>query len=108
MVSDQYRVNVAMSSNGNEMAAEKSNEKLRDIKGSISSPIPNEDVTSVLEYFGITPSEKKMEHPHNRLVNNIKKYRQRVNKTDLIREQGPPARPLTNKNSIKLCSTGRT
>lgn len=72
MVSDQYHVNVAMT---NEMMAE-NNEKTRDIKGSISSPIPSEDVTSVLEYFGITSatSEKMDNHQftmqaHNRLVN---------------------------------------
>lgn len=75
MVSDQYHVNVAMT---NEMMAD-NNEKTRDIKGSISSPIPSEDVTSVLEYFGITSSsgatsEKMDNHQftmqaHNRLVN---------------------------------------
>lgn len=79
MVSDQYHVNVAMT---NEMMAENS-EKTRDIKGSISSPIPSEDVTSVLEYFGITSSsagatsEKMDNHQftmqaHNRLVNALK------------------------------------
>lgn len=83
MVSDQYHVNVAMSTtsahNHDEdvTKADKSLGKLRDLKGSISGPIPgDQDVpTSVLEYFGITASEK-MEHQytmqaHNRLVNKL-------------------------------------
>lgn len=70
MVSDQYHVNVAMSTTTDDMA--ECNAKARDIKESISSPIPSEDVTSVLEYFGITATEKMDNQytmqAHNRLV----------------------------------------
>lgn len=70
MVSDRYRVNVAMCNE--EVHANESEERVIDIKGSISNPIPSEDVASVLEYFGITPSERmdnqyNMQN-HNRLV----------------------------------------
>ena len=69
MVSDQYHVNVMLE----DPTIKK---QLSDIKGSISSPIPAEDVTSVLEYFGINPSDcgHKMDNPykiqnHSRGVN---------------------------------------
>lgn len=89
MVSDQYHVNLAMSQSttnnvhndhdGEDVTtkADKTVGKVRDLKGSISGPIPgDQDVpTSVLEYFGIAASEK-MDHQytmqaHNRLVNKL-------------------------------------
>lgn len=63
MVSDQYHVNdramsdEVMSENG---------KKVRDIKASISSPIPTEDVANVLEYFGITTATVPNEHMENK------------------------------------------
>lgn len=64
MVSDQYRVNVvdAMES-----------ERVRNKKGSISNPIPNEEVKdiNVLEYFGIATADKLEGYTmqaHDRLV----------------------------------------
>lgn len=65
MVSDQYRVNVVMGNDAME------SERVRNKKGSISNPIPNEDVTSVLEYFGIATADKLEGYTmqaHDRLV----------------------------------------
>lgn len=78
MVSEQYHVNVAMSSDEDVTRPDKNSAgKVRDLRGSISGPIPgDQDVpNSVLEYFGITPPpNEKIEnqytmHAHNRLVN---------------------------------------
>lgn len=67
MVSDQYRVNVAMA---NDPGSD--SEKVREKKGSISSPVPQENVASVLEeYFGIPATEKLYGYnmqAHDRLV----------------------------------------
>lgn len=75
MVSDLYNVNVAMSCNEDDVVTNEntSGKTKRNLKGSISSPIPSEDVTSVLEYFGIATSavagmDSSTMHAHSRLV----------------------------------------